>query len=180
MKITADYIIAGTFAFGAVSFATYEFIELRRKKKATDAIDSLADHIHLDLNDPYLKEYVEQAVSQEVYKAATRAANDVVRVQEGKITSAVNAEVKNQKDILADSVKRVIADKVGQLSIDDIKKEALKDAKEMASDKLKADMDDILSNYREGLDNLVTIYKAISDKATKANSIPGLSFDIKM
>lgn len=180
MKITADYIMAGTFAFGTFSFAAYKFVDLHRKKKAADAIDSLADHVNLDLSDPYIREFVEQAVSQEVYKAAIKAANDAVRVQEGKINSAVNAEVKAQKDILAGSVKRIIADKVGQLSIDDIKKEALKDAKEMASDKLRKDMDDILDNYKQGLDNMVTIYKAISEKAAKSAAAPGISFDVSM
>lgn len=178
MKITAEQIMAGTLAFGTVSFTTYKFIELYRKNKAVAAIDSLADHVNLDLSDPYLKEYVEQAVSQKVYKAAAKAANDAVKVQEGKITSAVNAEVKAQKDILAGSVKKVIADKVGQLSIEKIKDEALEDAKEMASEKLREDMDDILDNYKQGLDNMVTIYKAISEKAAKANSSSGMSFDI--
>ena len=178
MNITAEKIMAGTFAFGTVGFTTYKFIELHRKKKATDAIDSLADHIHLDLDDPYLKEYVEQAVQQEVQRAANKAAEDIVNLQKGTISSAVSAEVKNQKDILAGSVKKVIADKVGQLSIEKIKDEALKDAKEMAAEKLKEDMDDILDNYKQGLDNMVTIYKAISEKAAKANSPSGMSFDI--
>jgi cell fate (sporulation/competence/biofilm development) regulator YmcA (YheA/YmcA/DUF963 family) len=180
MKITAEQIMAGTLAFGTVSFTTYKFIELYRKKKATDAIDSLADHIHLDLDDPYIREYVQEAVRQEIYKAAAKAANDVVKMQEGKITSSVNAEIKAQKDILAGSVKSAIANRVGKLNIDDIKKEALAEAKEMASDKLREDMDDILDNYKQGLDNMATIYKAISEKASKSASTSGLSFDFSL
>lgn len=180
MKITAEQIMAGTLAFGTFGFTAYKFIELYRKKKATDAIDSLADHIHLDLDDPYLKEYVEQAVSQEIYRASVKAANDVIKLQEGKISDAVRAEVKNQKDILAGSVKSAIANRVGKLNIDDIKKEALAEAKEMASDKLREDMDDILDNYKQGLDNMATIYKAISEKASKSASTSGLSFDFSL
>ena len=180
MKITAEQIMAGTLAFGTVSFTTYKFIELYRKKKATDAMESLADHINLDLDDPYLKEYIQESVSQEIYKAAAKAANDVVKLQEGKISSSVNAEIKAQKDILAGSVKSAIANKVGKLNIDDIKKEALAEAKEMASDKLREDMDDILDNYKQGLDNMATIYKAISEKASKSASTSGLSFDFSL
>ncbi len=180
MNNTAEKIMAGTFAFGAVGFTAYKFVELHNKKKAAAAIDSLADHIHLDLDDPYLKEYVSKAVDQEIKRAAANAANDIVDLQKSTIANAVGAEVKNQKDILAGSVKSAIANRVGKLSIDDIKKEALAEAKEMASDKLREDMDDILDNYKQGLDNMVTIYKAISDKASKATAVPGLSFDISM
>ena len=49
MKITADQIMAGT-----VSFTAYKFIELHRKKKAVKTIESLADHIQVDLDDPQI------------------------------------------------------------------------------------------------------------------------------
>lgn len=177
MNNTAEKIMAGTFAFGTVSLAAYKFIELHRKKKATEAIDSLADHIHLDLNDPYIKAYVEQAVSQEAYKAAAKAANDIMKLHESKIASAVSAEVKNQKDILAGSVKSAIATKVGKLNIEDIKKEALAEAKEMAAEKLREDMEDILDNYKEGLDNMTAIYKAIAEKSSKSTCTTGMTFN---
>ena len=180
MKITPEQIMAGTLAFGTVSFTTYKFIELYRKKKATDAIDSLADHVNLDINDPYLREYVEKAVDQEIKRAASKAAEDIVSLQKSTISTAVSAEVKTQKDILAGSVKSAIANRVGKLNIDDIKKEALAEAKEMASDKLREDMDDILDNYKQGLDNMATIYKAISEKASKSASTSGLSFDFSL
>lgn len=182
MKITAEQIMAGTLAFGTVSFTTYKFIELYRKKKATDAIDSLADHVNLDINDPYLREYVEKAVDQEIKRAASKAAEDIVSLQKSTISTAVSAEVKTQKDILAGSVKSAIANRVGKLNIDDIKKEALAEAKEMASDKLREDMDDILDNYKQGLDNMATIYKAISEKAStsKSTSTSGVSFDFSL
>lgn len=180
MRITPEQIMAGTLAFGTVSFTTYKFIELYRKKKTTDAIDSLADHVNLDINDPYLREYVEKAVDKEVCKAVSKACDDVVSLQKNVISTAVSAEVKKQKDIVAGSVKSAIANRVGKLNIDDIKKEALAEAKEMASDKLREDMDDILDNYKQGLDNMATIYKAISEKASKSASTSGLSFDFSL
>lgn len=176
MKITPRQIVEGMLAFSAFSFTTYMFVELYRKKKATDAVNSLADHIHLDLDDPYLKEYVSKAVDQEIKKAATRAAEDIVNLQKSTIANAVSVEVKNQKDILADSVKSAISDRVGKLSIDDIKEEALEEAREMASDKLREDMDDILDNYKQGLDNMATIYTAISKKASKTACGSGVTF----
>lgn len=165
MKITADQIMAGTLAFGTVSFTAYKFIELHRKKKAVKTIESLADHIQVDLDDPYVRDYVEKAVDKEISKAANKAANDIVEFHKQAIRTAVIAEIKTQKAELSSGVKNEISRKVGELNVNDIKKEALAEAKEMAANKLKADMEDILDNYKDGLDNLTTIYKSISEKA---------------
>ena len=182
MSTTTDCIIAGTFGVGVVGYGVYKFMDLHRKKKAAVAIESLADHVNLDIDDPYIKEYIEKAVDSEIMKAANKAANDIVEFHKQAIRTSVAAEIKAQKSELSDKVKKEIEIKVGNLDINDIKKEALSEAKEMASDKLREDMDDVLDNYKEGLDNLTAIYKAISEKAI-ANvnkSIPGLMFDVKL
>jgi vacuolar-type H+-ATPase subunit E/Vma4 len=157
-------------------------MDLHRKKKAAVAIESLADHVNVDINDPYIKEYVERAVDNEIMKAANKAANDIVEFHKQAIRTAVSAEIKAQKTEMSAKVKKEIETKVGHLDINDIKKEALSEAKEMASEKLREDMDDVLDNYKEGLDNMTAIYKAISEKAVASvsKSIPGLMFDVKL
>ena len=177
-KNTATVIIA---AIGASAITGAFIYDGRKKKKIEEAVDSLADHIHVDIEDPVVKKYLEKAVIQEFHRASGIAASKVLDEFKSDIRVAVSSEVKKQKEQLADQVENEIRRQVTSLDISKIKDEALEEAKDTAVEQLKDDMKHILEEYEEGLDNLATIYQAIANKKSRTLcDIPGLRFDVSI
>lgn len=167
MVITKNDIFVGSFVATAVITTAMALVEMARLHKATKKLDVTVEKLtdkDIDISEEIIETSVKRAAEREaryqVNKAMEKAAKDVVREFESKISTAVEEEFKLQRDDVAKTLKRKISD----IDISEIKRQVKMEAKQACLDKIKGDLDDLSDKYTEQIESMASIYETVANK----------------
>lgn len=169
---TVGGIIAAVGLGGALAYSIWKQHDLNK------SIDKLTGKVHVDVEDPYIKEVVDRAVDREVNRKITAASNKAIDSIRSDMEKEIRRNVNSAYSDLKSDVKKEMQRQVKDISVESIRQEVLEEAKEAAVAKFKDDMDVILKGYNSDLENIRKIYANIAKTLESSNEKKTTTFTI--
>lgn len=169
---TIGGVIAVVGLGGAMAYSIWKQHDLNK------SIDKMTGKVHIDIDDPYIKEIVDRAVDREVSNKIVSASNTAVNAIKKEMTYEINHKVSEAYSDLKADVKKEMQRQVKDISVEGIRQEVIEEAKEAAVAKFKDDMDVILKGYNSDLENIRKIYANIAKTLESGNEKKTTTFTI--
>ena len=157
---------------GAFAYSIWKQHDLNK------SIEKMTGKVHVDIEDPYIKEIVDRAVDREVDRKISAAASKAIDGVRSDMEKEIRKNVAAAYSDLKGDVKKEMQKQVKDISVESIRQEVIDEAKEAAVDKFKDDMDVILKGYNADLENIRKIYSNIAKTLETGNEKKGTTFTI--
>lgn len=149
---------------------------LGQRKKLNDISDKLDRSIkdlkrdtEIEIADDILSRAIEESVDEQVEQAVNKVSKRIDRELYQKISSDVSAAISAQYSDIKTRVRDEVEKKVGQIDVSGIRREVVERAKNAAVEKLDGSMDDILSDFKNNLQNITKVYESLSSVFKQQN-----------
>lgn len=147
---------------GAIGYSEW------KRRQLNKAVNKLSTNMKVDVEDPYIRTIVDNAVEQKLDYKINKACDEAITSVKYDITKEVKKAVNNAYSDVKGDVKKELKKQVGEVNVESIRQEIINEAKVTAADKFKNDLDKVLEGYNEDLENVRKIYDGIAQTIQKS------------
>ena len=147
---------------GAIGYSEW------KRRQLNKAVNKLSTNMKVDVEDPYIRTIVDNAVERKLDYKINKACDEAVTSVKYDITKEVKKTVNAAYNDVKNDVKKELKKQIGEVNIESIRQEIIDEAKVTAADKFKNDLDKVLEGYNEDLENVRKIYDGIAQTIQKS------------